>query len=454
MNANALSAIETLEPPRTIEDLEDEITALAATIQAATYRLLVLVEEMDRRGGWADPLGSSFKSAAHWLSHRAGYDLGTARQVVRVARALPDLPRISEAFSRGEVSYSKVRAITRIADAGNEETLLGWARGGTASHIESLVRKYRRANRLLENAQAEAREASRGLSTWFDSDGMLVVEGRLTPEQGAMLTKALERAKDELYARTDGSAEPRAAAGRTQEETDGAQRLADALALVAERSLGAGSAVGSGGDRFQVVIHVDREVLTDPEADGRSELEDGPALAPDTARRIACDASVTVMEHGPRGGLSPGSKTRVLSAPLRRALLARDGTRCAFPGCSCRGRDAHHVKHWVDGGPTTLENLVPLCRRHHVLCHEGGFCIEALPDGGFRFLDRQGREVLSAPPLPAVTGEPVKTLARKWLPPGLEITPSTGVPTWEGERFDYGWAIEDLQARAGIGGEP
>jgi hypothetical protein len=195
---------------------------------------------------------------------------------------------------------------------------------------------------------------------------------------------------------------------------------------------------------------VDEEVLGNPESDGRSELEDGPALAPDTARRIACDASVTVMAHGPDGALHPGRKTRVISAPLRRALLARDGTRCAFPGCGCRGRDAHHVRHWADGGPTTLENTLLMCRLHHVLCHEGGFRIEALPEGDFRFLDRQGREVQAAPPLPAVTQDPRTVMTARWLPPEVEITPSTGVPTWDGERFDYGWAIEDLQAKAGI----
>ena len=449
MQAIAISASSAPSPERTIESIEDEITSLSATLQAATYRLLVLIEEMDRRGGWADPLGGGCRSCAHWLSWRVGLDLGAARQYVRVARALPALPRIAEAFSRGELSYSKVRALSRVADAGNEETLLGWARAGTAAHVESLVRKYRRANRLLENQQAEAREVSRGLVTYFDHDGMLVLEGRLTPEQGAVLREALDRARDALYARPDGSAEPRAVAAGA-EKPDGAQLLADALSLVAERSLGAEEAEVGGGDRFQVVVHVDAEVLASPDADGRCELQDGPALAPDTARRLACDCSVSSMEHGTDGELVPGRKTRVLSAPLRRALMARDGTRCQFPGCCCRGRDAHHVKPWINGGPTVLQNLTSLCRRHHVLCHEGGYRIEALPDGRFRFMDPKGRELVQAPPLPVVTGDPVATLAARWMPPEVEITPSTGVPTWQGETFDYGWAIEDLQARAGI----
>jgi hypothetical protein len=454
MQANAMSAISADSSQRTIEAIEDEITSLSATLQAATHRLLVLIEEMDRRGGWADPLGGGFRSCAHWLSWRVGLHLGAARQYVRVARALPGLPRISEAFSRGELSFSKVRALTRIAEAGNEETLLGWARAGSASHVETLVRKYRRANRLLENEQAEARERSRGLVTYFDSDGMLVIEGRLTPEQGAVLRKALDRAKGELYARPDGSAETCAAStcavNAGAEKPSAAQLLCDALSLVAERSLAAEEAEVGGGDRFQVVVHVDAEVLASPESDGRCELEDGPGIAPETARRLACDASVSTLHHGADGELSPGRKTRVLSAPLRRALKARDGNRCQFPGCTCRGRDAHHVKPWIDGGPTVLENTLLLCRAHHVLCHEGGYRIEALPDGRFRFLDAKGKELLQAPPLPAVTGDPRRMLAARWLRSEVEITSTTGVPTWQGETFDYGWAIEDLQARAGI----
>jgi Domain of unknown function (DUF222) len=115
-----------------IETIEDEIAKLSALIGAATYRLICLIGELDRRDGWADPLaGNGFRSCAHWLSWRVGLSLGTARQYVRVARVLPDLARISAAFGAGELSYSKVRAITRIAAPENEEMVLGWARAGT-----------------------------------------------------------------------------------------------------------------------------------------------------------------------------------------------------------------------------------------------------------------------------------------------------------------------------------
>jgi hypothetical protein len=146
---------ETGSSQRSLEQLEDEIATLSAIIQAATYRLLRLVEEFDRRSGWADPLDSNgFRSAAHWLSWRVGLSLPTARQQMAVARKLPELPRISAAFEAGEISYSKVRAITRVATPENEEMLLGWARAGTASHVEKIVRKYRRCRGAAETEQA------------------------------------------------------------------------------------------------------------------------------------------------------------------------------------------------------------------------------------------------------------------------------------------------------------
>ncbi len=149
---------------RSLDDIEDEIATLSATIAAATCRLLCLIGELDRRDGWADPLDSrGFRSCAHWLSWRVGHSLGVARQYVRVARALPDVPKITEAFGRGEVSWSKVRAITRVATPDNEEDWLNVARCGTASHVEKLVSKFRRANVIEESDRALEHQRCRGL---------------------------------------------------------------------------------------------------------------------------------------------------------------------------------------------------------------------------------------------------------------------------------------------------
>ena len=429
-------------------------------IQAATFRLLKLIGELDRRGGWTVPLEcGGFRSSAHWLSWHLSLGLGAARQYVRVARALPELPAISEAFSRGELSYSKVRALTRVANEDNEPMLLEWARAGTAAQVENLVRRYRSADRQQENEQATAQQARRELKAYFDDDGMLVLRGRLAPEQGALLLKALEVSREALLTPPDGSAEPETDSAKPPKTNNddspvaADQVLADALTRVAERALDADRAGASpaAADRFQVVMHVDAEVLADPEADGRCELADGPGLAADTARRLTCDASVCELTHGAGGDLIPGRKRRFVTAPLRRALQARDGTRCAFPGCGCRGRDAHHLRHWADGGPTTLSNLLSLCKFHHVLLHEGGYRVEARDGGSFRFLDARGRELAASAPVPAVSDDPETTLAQRWLPEGLALGPDSGRPGWPDEPCDYDWAVESLQLRAAQG---
>jgi hypothetical protein len=183
-----------IDPSAEVEALGERIAELSAQIQAATYQLLVMIREFDERGGW----GEGFRSCAHWLNWRAGFRLGAAREKVRVARALAELPLISAAMARGEVSFSKVRAMTRVATAANEAELLEFARAGTAAHVERLVRAWRRVDRNEEMAHEERRHASRALTAYVDEDGMVVVRGRLTPEAGAVLLRALDAAGEEL----------------------------------------------------------------------------------------------------------------------------------------------------------------------------------------------------------------------------------------------------------------
>ncbi len=449
---NHPASLEPLET-RPTDDLEDEIAILPATIAAATYRLLCLIEELRRRGGWADPLDSrGFRSCAHWLSWRVGLSLGTARQYVRVARALPELPQLSEAFGRGEVSWSKVRAVTRVATPESEEDWLGIARAGTASHVEKLVRRYRKANVVEERDRALAQQESRRAVSYCDGDGMMVLKVRLPPEEGAVVMKALDVSMEALREEQDGSAEPSSASrgnGPDSEEPvtapSGDQLRADALVRMAGRALDADAAGVSDTDRYQVVVHVDAEVLADPAADGQCALEEGPALAAETARRLACDSALRPLVHGPAGELTAGRKTRAVSTQLRRALRARDGTGCAFPGCTCRGRDAHHVVAWANGGATVLGNLVSLCKRHHTFLHEGGYRVEARPGGGFRFLRPDGRELEAAPALRAITGSPREGLLEGWVGTDVRITRDTGYPEWDGEPVDYDWILGCLE---------
>ena len=179
-----------------LDDLGYRIATLSAHIHAATQRLLLLIADFDRRRGWEL---DGQRSCAHWLAYRTGIDLGAAREKVRTARALSDLPVTSASMARGELSFSAVRALTRVADAENEADLLDLARGCTTQQLERIVRAFRRGNRKDEAALERERHESRTFSVFPDDDGMYAVRGRLDPEVGALLMRALEAAGDALF---------------------------------------------------------------------------------------------------------------------------------------------------------------------------------------------------------------------------------------------------------------
>jgi len=416
-----------------LERLGDEIATLSACIDATTHRLLVLLAEFDRRGGWND--GGS-RSCAHWLSWRIGLDLGAAREKVRVARALEKLPQVSEALRRGQLSYSKVRALTRVATPESEQKLLETARYATASQVERIVRAWRRVDAVEELQQARRQNARRYLDTFTDEDGMLVVRARLTPEVGAAFLRAVEAAEERLYRKEDRD---------VPAETSPRERRADALGLIAESALGGGLDTGHRADRYQVIVHVDEAVLADPSQPGRSLLEDGVSLSAEIARRIACDAGKVVMRHGADGGvLDVGRKTRTVPPALRRALEQRDKT-CRFPGCGSRVCDAHHLRHWANGGATKLTNTCLLCRRHHGCVHEGGFRVERLPEGELRFYRPDGRPIPHVPERPALREDAVTALMSSHRDQGLDIDGWATQAYMTGEPLDLDWAMVVLR---------
>src|SRR5882672_5411609 len=225
-----------LASPRRVQELDrlgDTIADLAAHLDAATARLLDLIRDFDTRGGW----NSGFRSCAHWLSWRVGLDLGAARERVRVARTLGTLPRLSEAFARGELSYAKVRALTRVATPETEARLLAVGRAGTAAYVERIVRGWRRVDRNAETREAKRQHAHRSLHVRQDEDGTVVVRGRLAPEVGELLIQALAAAREALYQRSRAAGPVPSAADPATEPPARAQQQADALALLAETVL-------------------------------------------------------------------------------------------------------------------------------------------------------------------------------------------------------------------------
>ncbi|MEX2528251.1 MAG: DUF222 domain-containing protein [Gemmatimonadota bacterium] len=413
-----------------VDDLGDEIAVLSAHIEAATQRLLVLIARFDELRGWER---AGHRSCAHWLAHRTGIDGGAARERVRAARALSALPLTRAALARGELTFSKIRALTRIATADNEAYLLEVTRSSTAAQVERFVRGWKMGSSRLEAERDELRHAARCFSVFPDLDGSYVVKGRLTPEVGALLMRAIEAAGDALYRQELAEREE----GKKAKDTEAAaaRRRADALALLAERALGVGfgggseeppgvddpesSASGSVGsfpapgssaplsgtraERYQVLVHVDLETLRGEEmVTGQemvraaemgetSHIEDVRVSA-ETSRRLTCDAAVVTVQSGCACHSHPlnlGRRTRTVSPALRRALEVRDRG-CRFPGCGSRFTDAHHIRHWAQGGETSLGNCILLCRHHHRLVHEGGWSVELWGAGRPVFHDPRG----------------------------------------------------------------
>ena len=434
-------------PPERVAQLErlgDQIAELSAHLEAAGARLLDLIRDFDARGGW----NIGFRTCADWLSWRVGLAPGAARERVRVARALGTLPLLAQALARGELSYAKVRALTRVATPETEARLLGVGRGGTAAQVERIVRGWRRVDRQAEAKESARQHATRALHVYEDEDGTVVVRGRLAPEVGALVLRALAAARETLYKQTRREETANSTTDAAAEAPSRAQQQADALALLAETALHHRLDPGGPGERYQVVVHVDAPVLADPDQPGQSVLAGGTRVSAETSRRLACDASRVVMRHDADGRIVEiGAQTRTIPPALRRALQHRDRG-CRFPGCGRPVAVGHHIRHWAQGGPTTLSNLALLCRWHHRAVHEEGYQVDLAPDGTLRFRRPDGRLLPDVPPPVAVPADPVQALRARHDTQGLRLHARTACPLWLGERLDVGWAIDVLHPLA------
>jgi hypothetical protein len=424
-----------------LADLEHRVCVLAAEIAVSTAEFLRLLGEFDAREGWA---GVGIRSCAHWLSWRCGMALGTARDHVRVARRLRRLPVTAATFAEGRLSYSKVRAVCRVATPETEADLVATGLSATASQVERLTRVIRAvAPEQVPSARELAVPSPPRLQWEWDEDDTLRISGRLSTEDGAALLAALT---DVVHARAVRTA-PDEAAHRGP--TDGAEpesvpvRLprsgSFASAVVGDAARAAGTAVGVGEDgrpASEVVVHVDADLLTGlrndaDRASARGHVEDGRPLALQVIERLACDSGVRLTSHGSDGRtLDLGRRRRKPSERQLQCLRRRDGG-CVLPGCGrTRFLHAHHVQFWSRGGRTSLDNLVLLCGEHHRALHHGRFAIEGLTRQRFRFEHPDGHVIDYAPSLPtagrAATGTGAHTL----------VSGETLTPNWHGERLE------------------
>jgi hypothetical protein len=366
---------------RSVDDLDAAIGCLVRQMNADSFRMLVLVREFDDRFAWKK---WTFKNCAEWLAWRSSITLSAAREKVRAAHALRRLPAISAAFADGRLSYSKVRALTRVAHACDEDLLLAHALEATVAQVEERCRQIRNvAADSVHHAQRAWEH--RSLTVWRDeARGTLRFTVELPIEDGELIVRALDCAVAGGEVTTDvdpeAIAESKGTAWRAQQ--------ADAWVAVARSYLGGGSdgEGASTADHHQVVIHADAKALAG--GVGRADLP----IA--TVKRLLCDGSVVLVAEDDDGDpLDVGRKQRTVSTPLRRALYARDRG-CTFPGCQRkRYLDGHHLKHWLNGGETSADNMTLLCTHHHRQLHEGGFSIVRDEGGTLRFVTADGRSI-------------------------------------------------------------
>lgn len=436
------------------ELLEADICQLAGHLAAATCKFLDLIGEYDRREAWAS---WDMRSCAQWLSWKCQLAPGTAREHVRVARALQGLPLVRAEFAAGRMSYYKVRELTRIATPGTEADLVEMTGPMTASQVE----RFARAHHRCTSADGQDPEPDESILRWrLDADtGLLHLSARLAPADGAVVLQALRAVLGDLehpHDPHDGDesgnkreAEPDLAGAARPPRLDvPVTDLADALTELAASYLRGKIATADNADVYQVIIHTTPQVATaadvpagtslpigHPAWPDRCHVEDGPEVSALDAQLIACGATVSAMVHDFETGtvLDVGRRSRRATAAIRRAVRERDGVRCAFWGCESRRTDLHHIQWWSRGGQTSAKNLIPACRYHHALFHRAGLIITRTRDG-YTFTNPATGAVIGPPGhLPGSDGDINATHDAFILPE--TISQATG------ERLDLHYAI-------------
>jgi hypothetical protein len=363
---------------RSDDELIQGMDAVHARVSAGQRDLFRLIGEVDLRDSWRD---HGARDTAHWLSIRYGVSGWKARRWIAAAHALEALPRISEAFEAGVLGIDKVVELTRFATTETESRLISWAQGVSCGAIR------RRGDLAARQTIDDLREAERTrfLSWWYFDDGRRFgLEAELPAAQGALVAKVLGRLADGLPV-MPGEDDP------VHADT----RRADALVALCSTRI----SNDPDPDRATLVVHAKLGELRRNLSE--CEIEDGPVIHPDIARRLACNGRIqTVIEDETGMPIRLGRVVREPPAWMVRQLRYRD-RECRFPGCgSRRFTQAHHIVWWEHGGRTDLDNLLLVCSFHHRLVHEHGWSVKRDPQAGARWFQPDGRRHRAGPSPP------------------------------------------------------
>jgi len=374
------------------EAQSERVRGLADLRERVEAELVRAVAQWDAERAWE---ADGALHPASWLANRTPMTRAAASQLVRCARLVREHDATAEALAAGTVTAAHVATIATVTRnredlyAEGEQEVLSVA--GTLTP-EQFTRAARHWRSLADDAAASQdayavheRRFFHLSKTLFDT---VRVDGELDLESGEILRSAMAAALDETRGEL-------AADTRT-----GGQRNADALVQLASAYLARGEDVGRPAIAATVIVDLDHLLgqLRSEGADLRCELSHLGPIARETALRLTCDATVIrAIMRGRSEFLDLGRSTRTPTLAQRRALIVRDGG-CGFPGCDRPPNwcDAHHLRHWTKGGPTDLCNLVLLCRRHHVMCHEGGWQLTRAPDGTIRVSRPDGTQLRPA----------------------------------------------------------
>lgn len=385
------------------DQLTERVVGYASQIAALTARFLDLLREFDNRGVWS---GEGIASCAHWLSWRTGLSLRAAQDHLRIAHALDELPQMHAAFAEGRLSYSKVRALMRVATPDREEELVSVALSATAAQVEKIVRSVRHIDRS-EDESASGHIESSARWRWND-DGTLAVTMRLAPVDGARFLAGVVRSE---YERTRTADDPDLALPDTAGITEGdvprnatgtdlwrhvPSNIADAVVAMAD-SMATVVSMPEFAPVAEIVIHAE----TDDSSTG-AHLDAGPAISEAEVDEASCGGSTRAVVGTRSGGrnvvLRWGRKRRLPTRTLLRLVFERDRG-CRHPACGrTRHLHAHHVRFWRDGGTTDPDNLIMLCSTHHRALHHGEFSIRARGNQQFSFHRPDGSRIETAPP--------------------------------------------------------